>query len=174
MKQLVEQDIWQWITEYIEVNHEFYDYKFPPCPYARGARLRGALDVHAWTQGNARTFIDAHTADLIASTDKTVRVMVFPPSFRWNWLARWHITNLNKTLVPQGYYIQYGGAVETTSRYPGIPGAYVIVIINRLNDVLEGHAALKSTAYYRNWSDAHYQNVVVRRRQVYDRYKDSK
>jgi hypothetical protein len=100
--------------------------------------------------------------------------MVFPPSFRWNWLARWHITNLNKTLVPQGYYIQYGGAVETTSRYPGLPGAYVIVIINRLNDVLEGHAALKSTAYYRNWSDAHYQNVVVRRQQVYNRYKDSK
>ena len=174
MKDLIEQDIWTWIAEYIEVNHEFYDYKFPPCPYARGARLRGALDVQAWTAGSARDFIDEQTHSLVAHAVKTVRVMVFPPSFRWNWLARWHIRNLNKTLVPQGYYIQYGGAVETASRYPGLKGEYVIVIVNRLQDVLEGHAALKSTAYYRNWSAQHYHNVVERRQQVYDRYKDTK
>ena len=173
MKHEIEQDIWQWITEYIEVNHEFYDYKFPPCPYARGARLKGALDVVAWTAGNTRTFIDAQTHDLLQS-HKTVRVLVFPPSLRWNWLTRWHIANLNKTLVPQDYYIQYGGAVETQSRYPGWPGEYVIVIINLISDVLQGHEALKSTAYYRNWSNAHYHNVVQRRQRVYNRYKDTK
>jgi len=173
MKQQIEQDIWQWITEYIEVNHEFYAHKFPPCPYARGARLKGSLDVVAWTSGNTRIFINTQTADLLLS-DKTVRVMVFPPSLRWNWLTRWHIANLNKTMIPQDYYIQYGGAVGTTSRYPGLPGAYVIVIINQLSDVLAGHTALKSTPYYRNWSNTHYHNVVERRQDMYNRYKDIK
>ena len=160
MKNLIEKDIWQWITDYIEINHKFYDYKFPPCPYARGARLKGTLDVVAWTEGKYKTFINEQTSDLLQS-NKTVRVLVFPPIFRWNWFVRRHIANLNKNLVPQDYYIQYGGAIDTVSKYLGLPGSYVIVIINRLSDVLAGHEALKSTTYYQNWSDTHYHIVVI-------------
>jgi hypothetical protein len=57
MKTEIEQDIWNWITNYIEVNHEFYNYKFPPCPYARTARLKGSVDIVAYESGNIKKFI---------------------------------------------------------------------------------------------------------------------
>ena len=49
-----------------------------------------------------------------------------------------------------------------------------MVMINKLDPVLDGHRALLKTDYYKPWSKGHYDAVVVRRQKLYDKYKDGK
>jgi hypothetical protein len=176
MKKQIEQDIWKWITDYVEVNHEFYDYKFPPCPYARAARLKGLVEVSAWTQSSKINFIRQAVNNAVSQGKINTLVMVFPPWFRWCFITRWFIKALNKHIIPKDFYIQYGGAVETQSIYPGVGAGqpYVVVILNRVSDVLAGHKSLSRTNYYDKWGPEHYHNVVDRRQQMIDKYRRTK
>ncbi len=160
-------DINAWITNFVEVNHRFYDYKFPPCPYARQARLRGLVDVHAYEHSPVQFVLD-QVADLVAHQQYNVRVLAFPYWMRWNYWLRWRIDQLNRSLVKSDYYAQYGAAVSTHSCYPGPfkNKPYFIVIINKVSDVMQAQASLERTDYYRNWTDQHYHNVVTQRDRI--------
>jgi len=166
MKELIENDIWKWITDYIEASHEFYDNKFSLCPFARKSRLSGNVAVFAWQTGSYRAFIEQRILET-----STVKVLVFPPSFRYNWFARYYVKNLNKKLVSKDMYAQCGNAVSTDSRYYGLGGNYSIVIINKLSDILSGHQSLIGTDYYKNWTTRHYYNIVTVRQQTKDKYE---
>jgi hypothetical protein len=169
----IEQDLWSWVTNYIEVNHKFYDYKFPPCPYAKAARLKDLVNVTAWDTGSAIGFIKEQTDKLIVEQKYNVQILVFPAKFKWYYHIRWSINQLNKKIISKDFYAQYGTAIKTKSQYSGLfeGGPYFIVIINKLSDVLKGHQSLNKTNYYAPWADHHYQDVVVRRQKMYDRYK---
>ena len=169
----VERDIQDWMINYLEQNNQFYDYKFPPCPFARAARLKGLVDVRAYGFGSVTEFINNYTKDLIEAQDFNTRILVFPPRTHWKLGLTRFIDGLNQITIPKDYYIQYGTAIQTKSCYPGWfnSGPYFIVIINKLSDVLEGHRALLNTDYYKPWSKQHYDEVVVRRQQAYEKYK---
>ena len=164
----VKLDILAWITDFVEVNHKFYDYKFPPCPYARQARLKGLVDVHAYT-GNPIKFTQDQIDDLVEHKAYNVRVLAYPYWMRWNYLLRWTITRRNRSLVQDDYYAQFGAAISTQSCYPGLfkNKPYFIVIINKLSDVVNAQAALERTDYYRNWTKKHYHNVVTKRNSIF-------
>lgn len=170
----IENDIWTWIKEYVEVNHEFYGYKFPPCPYAKAARLKGSIDVIAYEDGSVKQFIKLNVQDLLDAKDKkiTQRALILPPRAQWTLGIKKFIHNLNTKIVSQDYYIQFGRAIKTQSRYAGLfnSGAYCIILINLLSEVMEGHQALLSTDYYKPWSQEHYDAVVVRRQDMYDKF----
>jgi hypothetical protein len=172
-KQQVEQDIWDWITNFIEATNSFYNYKFPPCPYAKAARLKGLVDVVAYESGSVTSWIQTHIDQLILDNQFDVRVMVFPAHVRWFFHVHWHVQQLNKTIISKDFYAQYGRAVQTASRYPGLFSGqpYFIVIVNRLTPVLDGHKSLMSTDYYDPWSQQHFADVVTRRQRMYEKYK---
>ena len=172
MKTTVEQDVWQWITGYVEVNHKFYDYKFPPCPYARSARLKGLVDVQAYTSGSALKFIQQQVSDLLLDRKFNVRVLVFPAWLRWLKPLHWAINRLNKQLIGDDYYMQYGRAVNTASQYPELlkGSPYFIVIINYWPDVVRGVESLSKTAYYTHWPKDHFDAIVTRRQRALDQY----
>jgi len=169
----IEQDIWQWIEQYVETEHKFYDYKFPPCPYAKSARLRGLVDVVAHESGNIKKFISEQVNDLIGGKKFNVRVLVFAPRYKYLYGFKKFINKVNLEIVPLDFYAQYGTALRTASRYTGLlnKGPYSIVIVNKLSDVLAGHQALLNTDYYKPWAKHHYDAVVVRRQQMYEKYK---
>ena len=168
LAQQVKQDILRWITEFVEVNHKFYDYKFPPCPYARQARLKGLVDVHAYEQ-NPIKFTRDQIDDLVQHKNFNVRVLAFPYWMRWNYLLRWKITQRNRSLVKHDYYAQFGAAISTQSAYPGLfkNKPYFIVIINKATDVIQAQATLERTDYYNKWTKKHYHNVVVKRDNIF-------
>jgi len=170
----VEQDIWDWVINYIEVPNEFYNYKFPPCPYARSARLKGLMDVTAYQDGSIKDFINSQVNDIVENKKFDVRVMVFPAQVRWYFHVHSHVQNLNKKIIPHDYYVQYGRALQTTSQYPGFfkGKPYFIVIVNKLSNVLAGHMSLLTTDYYENWSPSHYTNIVTRRKEAYENLTD--
>lgn len=165
MNQQIKQDIWDWITGYIEVNNEFYDYKFPPCPYAKSARLKGLVDVSVYMSGNPYAFAKKQVADLITEKKFNVRIMAFPYWMRWLYPLHWALRKLNQRLIGNDFYIQYGKIVDVVDR------SYFIVIVNKLSDVLAGQTLLNKTDYYKNWSTKHYQAVVTRRQEAFDKYK---
>ena len=167
LTQQVTADIWAWIQDFVEVNHKFYNYRFPPCPYAKAARLKGLVDVHAYERNPVEWTLNL-IADLALHPQYNVRVLAFPYWMRWNYLLRWRIDRLNRTLVEDDYYAQYGAAVATHSCYPGpFKGRpYFVVIINKVSDVVSAQAALARTDYYHNWTQQHYDRVVTRRDRI--------
>ena len=170
----IKQDMWNWITDYVESNHKFYDYKFPPCPYAKAARLKGLVDIAIYDSGGVRDFILEQTDNLINEKKYNVRILVFPAKVNWYFFIKQFINTLNKKLVAMDYYTQYGTALKTKSRYPGLfeNGPYFIVIINKLSDVIAGHESLLSTNYYNSWAQSHYDSVVTRRQEFYQKYSN--
>jgi len=172
----IEQDIWNWVKNYVEKPHAFYNYKFPPCPFARAARLQQLLDVKVYVSGGIKQFIKTQTQNLIDGNKLNTRILVFPHHVRWFYPIKWWIKYLNKQTIPYDYYLQYGKAVGSHSQYPGLFSnrPYFIVIINKLSDVIDGHLMLLKTDYYSNWSTQHYNDVVVRRQNTFDKYHKEK
>jgi hypothetical protein len=170
----IQKDICTWITEFVEVNHKFYNYKFPPCPYAKSARLKNLVDVQAYEQ-NPITFTLDQIDNLLQHKKFNVRVLVYPYYMRWNYLLRWKIDKLNQTLIKDDYYAQYGAAISTKSQYPGLfkNKPYFIIIINKLSDVLAAQESLDKTDYYQNWTPQHYHNVVVKRKNIFRKVKQN-
>jgi hypothetical protein len=153
---MTEKDIWFWIENFVEKNHKFYDYKFPPCPFAKSARLKKLVSVSVYHTGSMTNFIKNKTYDLINS-DQNVCVMAFPNRVKWYLHVHWFIRKFNKLLIPNDYYIQYGKTDK-----------FFVIIVNKLSDVLSGHQTLLSTNYYKNWDADHYKKVVVRRQHEYE------
>jgi hypothetical protein len=167
---LIKQDIYDWVVDYIEANHEFYNYKFPPCPFAKSARLKGMMDIQVWEKGSYKKFVEHYATDMHNNTNYTVRILVFPHSLKYRFWMKKSVAKLNAKIASLDLYAQIGSAIKTTSKYPGIleTGPYGIVIINRLSDILGGHQSLLRTDYYKSWSKEHYDAVVTRRQEIAD------
>jgi hypothetical protein len=169
---LVCEDIERWLIEYIEIDHKFYNYKFPPCPYAKSARLQGMVVIKAYDGTGFKNFINTAVTQLTTDSTKSVCILAFPSYFKWNFFVKWFVGSLNKTLIPCDYYAQFGTALKTNSKYPGILNGkpYFIVIINQLSSILDGHNSLLKTDYYKPWAKHHYRDVVLRREQAYKKF----
>ena len=167
MNNPIESDAWCWITDYIEVNHEYYNYKFPPCPYAKTARLNGMVKVSAYEYGSLIEFVKSQVDDT-----HDVKVMFFPSYIKWFFPFKIFLKSYNKFLVKKDFYIQFGTAVGTHSKYPGVfyGQPYYVVIINKLSDVLNAHNSLSKTDYYKKWDKKHFTDVVTRRQKMFEKY----
>jgi len=172
-EQKIKEDIIDWLVNYIECNHKFYDYKFPPCPFAKSVRLNNLLDIEPYTGGSISAFINDKTSKLIHNKTHNVCILVFPAYMKWNFYINYIIHSLNKNIIKDDFYAQYGTALKTSSIYPGLLNGkpYFIVIINKLSDVLSGHQSLLKTDYYDPWSKEHYHDVVVRRQKMVDKFR---
>jgi hypothetical protein len=168
----IKQDVYGWVRDYIEINHEFYNYKFPPCPFAKSARLKGLLDIQVWQKGSYYQFAEQWATDMQSNDNYTVRILVFPHRMKYHFWMKNRIAALNKKIVAKDLYAQIGSAIKTQSQYPGIleQGPYGIVIINRLSDILNGHQSLLKTDYYKPWSIEHYDAVVTRRQEIANKF----
>ena len=153
---MLEKDIWDWIENFVEKNHKFYDYKFPPCPFAKSARLKGLVSVAVYNDGSMVDFIKNKTHELINS-NQNVCIMAFPVKVKWYLHIHWFIRRFNKLIISKDYYIQYGKTDK-----------FFVVIVNKLSDVLIGHHVLSSTNYYDHWDIKHYNKVVIRRKTDYE------
>ena len=168
----VEQDIWSWIDNFITVTNEFYNDKFPPCPFARQAVESKTVDVQVWRSGGVREFIKDHAIGMRDSRSLSTRVMVFPPRTRMRWGIGDYVESLNAELIADNLFLNTGVATTTKSRYPGSPRKepYFIVIANSLDAVISGAESLMKTDYYAKWPADHYAHVVERRARMAKKY----
>jgi hypothetical protein len=92
---------------------------------------------------------------------------------KWNWILRLFLHFKNKSLIQKDFFIQYGIAITTESKFTDISKGkpYFIVIINKLSDVMKGHKELLKTSYYDKWSAQHYHDVVEKRNKIINNSK---
>lgn len=167
----IENDLWAWINGFVTVPNEFYDDKFPPCPYAKQAVLSKTVDVAVWRSGGVRPFIRAQAIGMRDHPKLTTRVMGFPPRIQWEWGINDYVEGLNAELICDNVFLNPGIAKTSTSRYPGSSGKpYFIVVANSLEAVLQGSESLKRTDYYKDWPKGHFEIVVERRARMAKRF----
>lgn len=162
---LIKQDLWAWINEFVTVPNEFYHFKFPPCPFARQAVLSKTVDVQVWKSGDIRTFIKNCSIEMRDSATLTTRVMGFPPRTQFMWGISDFVEQVNAEMIADNVFLNTGLAKSSSSRYPGSSSKdpYFIVVANSLDAVLSGAQALKKTDYYKDWPAEHFAIVVERR-----------
>ncbi|MCJ2070907.1 hypothetical protein MKK75_19285 [Methylobacterium sp. J-030] len=171
----IEQEIVQWIKEFIVVPNDFYDGKFAPCPYAQAAMLARAVDVAVWQSGDPRRFIREQASSMRDSAGIQTRVIVFPPRVQWSLGISDYVDTLNTELISSDTFLNTGIAKTTTSLYPGsAEQPYFIVVVNSLTAVLRGAKSLQKTNYYDKWPASHRKIVVDRRADMAKRYGRSK
>jgi len=171
LREEVEQDLWTWIHEFVTVPNEFYDNKFPPCPYAQKAVLTKAVDVAAWESGDMKKFIREKAESMRDAPHLTTRVMGFPPRTQFAWGLSEFVEDLNRDLIPDNVFLNTGIAKTMKSRYPGSgENPYFIVVANSLAAVLAGAESLAKSQYYKDWPKEHYEIVVERRARMAKRY----
>lgn len=167
----IEADVWTWMREFVSVKNEFYNAKFPPCPFAQKALLQQTVDVTVWQSGDVREFIRTSAEGMRAAPKLTTRVMAFPPRVQFAWGVSDFVESLNRELIADNIFLNTGVTKSTVSRYPGSQGnPYFIVVANSLEAVLQGSESLQRTDYYADWPKTHYEIVVERRAKMAARY----
>ncbi|MES2932838.1 MAG: hypothetical protein V4805_05055 [Pseudomonadota bacterium] len=167
----IEQDIWTWMREFVAAPNEFYNGKFPPCPFAYRALVGETVDVPVWQSGDIRHFIREHAKSMTASPKLTTRVMAFPPRTQYAYGISEYVETLNTELIADNIFLNTGLTKTMQSRYPGSSGEpYFVVVANSLEAVLKGAESLGRTEYYKDWPEEHFKIVVERRSTMAARY----
>lgn len=171
--QVIADDIWAWIRQFVMAPNKFYDYKFPPCPFAKQAVQAKTVDVLVWQNEDVRAFIRVAAVELRNHPSLTTRVMAFPPATRFTWGLNDFVEDLNVELVSDNVFLNTGIAQTSRSKFSGSnpQEPYFIVIANSLDAVLAGAKSLAKTDYYKNWPKPHYAHVVERRARFARKYR---
>jgi len=167
--QKIHEDIQSWTIDFVEASNDFYGGKFPVCPYARQARIKGETTYAIYPGGNLKDFIHQSVSKLVTSDKLKQMLIVMPPRAKWIVGIDKMLNNINKRIVPLNYFALKGSANGSTSSYPSMfGGEYQLIGLNTLDKVFEGVEYLKNKGYYKNWSKEHYNNIVVRRQEMYN------
>ena len=158
-----------WLENFVEKPHKFYNFEFSPCPYAKKIRIGKQLLIKAFDEGSFLDFVNS-SIDMYFESSKIVLAMLAPSTFD-TVINRFRLKRLNKVLVPKNSYLQVGNTKGMKSRYPNDDDFYMVILVNKLDMVLEGSNYLKEhTNYYENWTKKHLQTVVSDRENLWKKY----
>lgn len=149
MNQLqVQQDITRWITTFVETAHPALN-GWPPCPYARQARIQGTVDIRVGTDPSQdlQQFVDTGMGQF------EVVVLVYDAAawpldkFRLNWMPRLPDTQA------AGLYIleDHPAEPETVNGVEMNQGQYAILFVQSRDKLEAAARQLATKGYYHNW-----------------------
>jgi len=143
------QEIEQWIMAFVEKPNPLLN-NWPPCPYARQARVNNLIDIR---QGCFNPIDDLKQASL---DNYDVAVYVYGPE-------RWPAEEFNQLveIVNVSYLAQRGlialadhpDDVEMVNGVAMNQGTYAIVFLQRLDKLDESARQLASKGFYNGWDE---------------------
>lgn len=144
------QDILQWITDFVEVPRAELD-GWPPCPYARQARLNNLIDIRP---GTADPYVDARSITDMGSRD--VIVVVYDPQ-------EYDAAEFNTLINDANAAFLQGRGLVALADHPADPeevcgvvmnqGQYALMFVQDLAKI-NGHARhLAERGFYDQWSE---------------------
>jgi hypothetical protein len=144
----VQQDITHWIRTFVETPHPALG-GWPPCPYARQARIQGTVDIRVGTvpSQDLEKFAEQGmgTYEVVALVYNPVEWPL--DQFRLNWIAA--IPKIRNA----GLYVleDHPAEPETVNGVVMNQGQYAILFV-QMRDKLESAAQqLASKGYYHGW-----------------------
>lgn len=160
---LIKEQLTNWLKDFVEKPSPALN-GWPPCPYARQARISNKLEIVFSDPDKLK-----HTVDSILPllTDKDVVVVCFDHTVVEAEQLANDVVSWNQDLMPRNYVIleDHPDTPEVLNGLTmnfGFCGLLVVSELNKLNDAAD---QIRSKGYYDTWPQENIDNVVTWRYQ---------
>lgn len=157
----VKKEIEQWLTSFVEVPHAALG-GWPPCPYARAARLRNSYEVCV---GND-PYYDLKNRARWSLNNREVIIYVYDPK-QWN-----HI-QLSASIASANYEYLLAKNLIALEDHPDDPeivngvcmnqGTYALALVQSLSDLNEKAKTIARQGFYKDWPEDYLQGLFKHR-----------
>lgn len=157
----VKQDIEQWIVNFVEVPHPALG-GFPPCPYARSARLKKSYEVYL----GADPYYDLKNRARYGMGDKEVIIYVYNPA-EWShelFSASLHSANTEFLLRNDLLALEdHPADVENVNGVIMNQGTYALALVQSLSDLNHKARIMANKGFYHSWPEPYLQGLFQHR-----------
>ena len=158
----VKADIEQWIVNFLEVPHPALG-GFPPCPYARSARIKKSYAVYIGTD----PYYDLKNRGRQGMGDKEVVIYVYDPREWSHDMLASSIESANKeVLLPRDMLAleDHPDDIEMVNGVCMNQGTYAMALVQSLSDLNAKAALMASKGFYHAWPEEYLQALFQHRK----------
>lgn len=158
----VKKEIEQWLTSFVEVPHAALG-GWPPCPYARAARLRNSYEVCI---GND-PYYDLKNRARWGLNNREIVIYVYDPK-------QWNSAQLSASVASANLEYLLAKNLIALEDHPDDPeiingvcmnqGTYALVLVQSLSDLDNKAQSMASKGFYDTWPES-YLTELFRHRQ---------
>lgn len=149
--EIVKQDIEQWLVNFVEVPHPALG-GFPPCPYARTARLKRSYEVYL----GADPYYDLKNRARWGMNGKEVIIYAYDPQ-EWNhalFSASLHLANTEFLLAADLLALEdHPQDVELVNGVCMNHGTYALALVQSLSDLNHKARLVAKKGFYDTWPE---------------------
>jgi hypothetical protein len=157
----VRQDIEQWIVEFLEIPHPALG-GFPPCPYARSARLKKSYEIYI----GADPYYDLKNRARYGMGNKEVVIYVYDP-MEWNHdMFASSIEAANTEFLLPADILALEDHPDDVENVNGVimnQGKYAMVLVQSLSDLNTKAKLVARKGFYDTWSEEYLQALFQHR-----------
>ena len=157
----VRADIESWIENFVEVPHPALG-GFPPCPYARSARLKQSYEVYLGTD----PYYDLKNRARWGMGDREVIIYVYDP-VEWNReLFSASIESANTEHLLRADILALEDHPDDIENINGVimnQGKYAMALVQSLSDLNVKARQMASKGFYHNWPEQYLQGLFQHR-----------
>lgn len=157
--QLIKSKFLEWVENFVEKSHPLL-FNWPPCPYARAARLNNKV---AFTISSVHSLKEHIYSNLhLLNTNEVIVVCIDHTTILPNDLEAF-VKLLNEELMPQDYVIleDHPNNEETINSVKMNFGVCALLLIQKLSKLNKAATQLKNQGYYDCWSTDNLKDVVT-------------
>ena len=157
----VKKDIESWIVNFVEVPHPSLG-NFPPCPYARSARLKNSYDVFLGTD----PYYDLKNRARWGMGDREVIIYVYDPQEWPHALFSTSIESANQEhLLPADILAleDHPDDVENVNGVIMNQGTYALALVQSLSDLNDKARLMARKGFYDSWPENYLQALFRHR-----------
>lgn len=157
----VRQDIEQWIVEFLEIPHPALG-GFPPCPYARSARLKKSYEIYI----GADPYYDLKNRARYGMGNKEVVIYVYDP-MEWNHdMFASSIEAANTEFLLPADILALEDHPDDVENVNGVimnQGKYAMILVQSLSDLNTKAKLVARKGFYDTWSEEYLQALFQHR-----------
>jgi hypothetical protein len=157
----VKHDIEQWIVNFVEVPHPALG-GFPPCPYARSARMKKSYSVHIGVD----PYFDLKNRARWGMGNQEVIIYAYNPVEWPHELFAASIESANKEHLLRNDILaleDHPADVEMVNGVCMNQGTYALALVQSLSDLNAKAQTMASKGFYHNWPEEYLQDLFQNR-----------
>lgn len=154
----MEKQLINWMKTFVEVPHPTLG-DWPPCPYARHARIDNKI---AFIESKFGNLVNTVEQNLVLLDTKDVLVIWFDHNDVDPVTLSGFVRAHNELLMPRDYVIleDHPDALEFVSGVNMNFGKCALLLVQRLSKLNKASDQLQLKGYYQHWDNAAYEEVV--------------
>lgn len=157
----VKHDIEQWIVNFVEVSHPALG-GFPPCPYARSARLKKSYEVYLGSD----PYYDLKNRARYGMNNKEVIIYAYDPKEWPHELFAASIDSANKEHLLRNDILaleDHPADIEDVNGVIMNQGTYALALVQSLSDLNQKARLVAKKGFYDSWPDEYLQALFQHR-----------